>query len=58
VNLALASVSAGDDVHGVALPLNYVGLSGNQGYEQQLTVAGVDRVQNVEIDTGSSLQRR
>ena len=54
----MASVSAGDDVHGVALPLNYVGLSGNQGYEQQLTVAGVDRVQNVEIDTGSSLQRR
>jgi hypothetical protein len=64
VNSAMASVSAGDDVHGVALPLNYVVLSGNPVYdggvaEQLLTVAlrlpGVDRDQHVAVDTGSSI---
>ena len=57
VNIAMASVDAGDS-HGVALPLNYVVLSGNEGSEQQLAVAlrlpGVERVQHVMIDTGSS----
>jgi len=58
VKIAMASVDAGD-VHGVALPLNYVVLSSNEGYgTQQLAVAlrlpGVDRDQNVMIDTGSS----
>ena len=56
---AMASADAGD-VKGVALPLNYVKLGtklGGQG-QQQLTVAlrlpGVDRDQNVMVDTGSS----
>ena len=57
VKEAMASVDAGD-VKGVALPLNYVKLSANEGLEQQLTVAlrlpGVDRDQHVLIDTGSS----
>jgi len=57
VKIAMASVDAGDS-HGIALPLNYVVLSDNEGYEQQLTVAlrlpGVERVQHVMIDTGSS----
>jgi hypothetical protein len=43
---------------GVALPLDYVQLSGQFGGEQQLTVRlrlpGVDRDLNVQIDTGSS----
>jgi hypothetical protein len=57
VKLAMASFDAGD-VHGVALPLNYVALSASNGGEQQLTVAlrlpGVDRDQHVMVDTGSS----
>mmetsp|Transcript_12116 Transcript_12116/g.18694 ORF Transcript_12116/g.18694 Transcript_12116/m.18694 type:complete len:503 (-) Transcript_12116:107-1615(-) len=57
VKTAMASADAGD-VHGVALPLNYVVLSANEGKEQQLSVAlrlpGVERDQNVMIDTGSS----
>ncbi|KAK1737485.1 hypothetical protein QTG54_011771 [Skeletonema marinoi] len=57
VKTAMESVSAGD-AHGVALPLNYVVLSGSEGYEQQLTMAlrlpGVERDQHVVIDTGSS----
>ena len=54
---AMASADAGD-VKGVALPLNYVILSAAEGSEQQLTVAlrlpGVDREQQVLVDTGSS----
>ena len=54
---AMASADAGD-VKGVALPLNFVQLSAELGKEQQLTVAlrlpGVDREQQVIIDTGSS----
>jgi len=54
VKAAMASADAGD-VKGVALPLNYVKLSSGH---QQLTVAlrlpGVDRDQNVMVDTGSS----
>eukprot|EP00984_Skeletonema_dohrnii_P009232 scaffold3522_cov82-Skeletonema_dohrnii-CCMP3373.AAC.4 len=58
VKTAMASVDAGD-AQGVALPLNFVALSSNEGYgTQQLAVAlrlpGVDRDQNVMIDTGSS----
>ena len=57
VKAAMASVDAGD-VNGVALPLNYVQLSAAELGDQQLTVAlrlpGVDRDQNVVVDTGSS----
>jgi len=57
VKISMASADAGD-VKGVALPLNYVKLSANEGSEQQLTVAlrlpGVDRDQQVMIDTGSA----
>ena len=57
VKAAMASVDAGD-AKGVALPLNYVELSANEGGQQQLTVAlrlpGVDRDQHIVIDTGSS----
>ena len=53
----MASADAGD-VKGIALPLNYVKLSADEGGEQQLTVAlrlpGVDRDQQVLIDTGSA----
>jgi len=57
VKTAMASVDAGD-AQGVALPLNYVVLSANEGDTQQLAVAlrlpGVEKDQNVMIDTGSS----
>lgn len=53
VELAMAS-----GVPGVVMPLNYVQLSANYGYEQQLTVSlrlpGVDQDQHIVIDTGSS----
>ncbi|KAL7452445.1 hypothetical protein ACHAWC_004168 [Mediolabrus comicus] len=46
------------ETSGVALPLDYVQLSPQLGYEQQLTVRlrlpGVDRDLNVLVDTGSS----
>ena len=46
------------ETSGVALPLDYVQLSKQLGYEQQLTVRlrlpGVDRDLNVLVDTGSS----
>jgi len=57
VKLAMASVDAGD-VNGVALPLNFVTLSVDEGGTQQLTVAlrlpGVDRDLHILVDTGSS----
>ena len=55
VDQAMSSVKNGD-VAGVALPLNYVALSKELGGQQQLTVnlrlPGVDRNQNIMIDTG------
>jgi hypothetical protein len=57
VTIANQAVTTGE-TSGVALPLDYVRLSEKYGSEQQLTVRlrlpGVDRDQNVLIDTGSS----
>jgi len=54
VKTAMASVDAGD-AQGVALPLNFVALSyGTQQLSVALRLPGVDRDQNVMIDTGSS----
>jgi len=57
VDEAMLSVENGD-VTGIAFPLNYVVLSNEVGGQQQLTVnlrlPGVDRNQNIMIDTGSS----
>ena len=57
VDQAMLSVENGD-VTGIAFPLNYVMLSSEFGSEQQLTVnlrlPGIDRNQNMLVDTGSN----
>jgi hypothetical protein len=57
ITIANQAVEKGE-TSGIALPLDYVQLSKQFGYEQQLTVRlrlpGVDKDQNVMIDTGSS----
>jgi len=54
VTIAMSSVDVGD-AQGVALPLNFVALSyGTQQLSVALRLPGVDRDQNIMIDTGSS----